>query len=405
MTESTEFLIVGAGIIGLTVARELRRRHPQSRVVVLEKELRVGCHASGRNSGVLHTGVYYAPGTLKARFCAEGARRMLAFAREHGVDHRVGGKVILAVGQEDQAGLERLAANAKANGIRATRLTPKAVREIEPNAAPGEGLHCPDTAVIDPPGVMRALGRGVEAAGVSVFFGEDVAEREGSTVRTRSGKTFRFERLINCAGAHADRVARLFGLSQDHELVPFKGLYWKIRPERKGLVRESLYPVPDLSFPFLGVHLTRGVFGDVYAGPTAIPALGRENYGPLEGVTLREGGQTLWRLGRLFFGRDPAFRALVGREVSHYTRGGFLKAARRLVPALTGDDLTPAHKVGLRPQLVRRSDHRLEMDFHLEKGPDSLHVLNAISPAFTCSFSFAEFIVDQLDAPVPAVSA
>lgn len=395
MTEETDFLIAGAGIVGLAVAAELRSRHPDARIVVLEKEAAVGLHASGRNSGVLHSGVYYTPGTLKARLCAEGARRMLAFVRDNGVAHRVAGKVILAAGPEDLPGLERLERNAAANGIRARRLAPREVLEIEPNAAPGEGLHCPDTAVVDSPAVVRALARRGEAAGVQIVYGENVVSAEESAVQTASGRRYRFHRLINCAGAHADRVARLFGLAADHVLVPFKGLYWKIRPERNGLVKESLYPVPDLAFPFLGVHLTRGAAGDVYAGPTAVPALGRENYGIFEGLRPGEMGQSLWRLARLYAGRDRSFRALVHRELLHYTRRGFLAAARRLVPALREDDLVPAHKVGIRPQLVRRSDDRLEMDFHVEKNERSLHVLNAISPAFTCAFSFAAHLLDS----------
>lgn len=394
--ESTDFLIVGAGIVGLAVAHELCQRHPKATIVVLEKENKVGCHASGRNSGVLHSGIYYSPGTLKAIYCAEGARRMLAFAKANGVAHRVAGKAILAAGPEDLPGLDRLEQNAKAHGIRAKRLTSKTLKEIEPHAAPGEGLHCLDTAVVDAPGVMRVLAQKVESSGARLFFGEEVSAVEESVLITRSGRRVHFEKMINCAGAHADQVARFFGLAKDHVLVPFKGLYWKLRKGGDHWVKESLYPVPDLNFPFLGIHLTRGVSGDVYVGPTAIPALGRENYGVFQGIAPVESLEILRRLAGMYVQRDPTFRRLVHREAGHYFKAIFLKAVRRLIPHLPEEDLVPSDKVGIRPQLVRRSGG-LEMDFHIEQTKNSLHVLNAISPAFTCSLSFAERIVDGLE--------
>lgn len=392
--ETTDFLIVGAGIVGLAVANELRQRYPNASIIVLEKESKVGCHASGRNSGVLHSGIYYSPGTLKAKFCAEGARRMLSFARENGVAHRVAGKVILAAGPEGLPGLERLEQNAKANGIRANRLSAKELKEIEPHAAPGEALRCLDTAVVDAPGVVRALAQKVESSGTRLFFGEEVTAAEESVVITRAGRCFRFEKMINCAGAHADKIARLFGLAKDHVLVPFKGLYWKLRKGGDHWVKESLYPVPDLNFPFLGIHLTRGVSGDVYVGPTAIPALGRENYGVLQGIAPTESVEIVSRLTGMYIQKDPTFRRLVNREVGHYVKSNFLKAVHRLVPNLPEEDLIPSDKVGIRPQLVRRSGG-LEMDFLIEQKINSVHVLNAISPAFTCAFSFAPSVVDQ----------
>lgn len=394
--ESADFLIVGAGIVGLAVAQELGQRHPSASILVLEKESRVGCHASGRNSGVLHSGIYYSPGTLKAKFCAEGARRMLDFTRANGVAHRVGGKVILAVGQEDLAGLERLEQNAKANGIRATRLSAKAVHEIEPHAASGEGLHCPDTAVVDAPGVVRALAAQVESAGVQIFFGEEVTGVEESMVKTRTGRCFYYKRVINCAGAHADQVARLFGLGRNHVLVPFKGLYWTFRAGADHWVRESIYPVPDLNFPFLGIHVTRGAKGEVHVGPTAIPALGRENYGMFQGISPVESVRILGRLAGMYVRKDPAFRRLVNREIGLHAKCHFLAAVRRLIPGVPEEDIVPSIKVGIRPQLVRRSGE-LEMDFHLERTDRSLHVLNAISPAFTCAFPFAEHVLDLLE--------
>jgi L-2-hydroxyglutarate oxidase len=210
--------------------------------------------------------------------------------------------VILAAGPEDLPGLERLEQNAKANGIRAMRLSAKTLKEIEPHAAPGEGLHCLDTAVVDAPGVVRALAQKVESAGTRFFFGEEVPAAEESVVITRAGRRFHFEKMINCAGAHADQSRPAFSdWPGTMSWSPFKGLYWKLRKGGDHWVRESLYPVPDLNFPFLGIHLTRGVGGDVYVGSTAIPALGRENYGVLEGIAPRKASEILGRLAGMYY--------------------------------------------------------------------------------------------------------
>lgn len=394
--ETTDFLIVGAGIVGLSVARELRRRHPKARIAVLEKEPEPGLHASGRNSGVLHSGIYYTPGTLKARFCAEGARRMIEYAGKNGIPCRVAGKLIVAGGEEDLPALDRLMANALGNGVRVERLSASDVQKREPYASPFPGLFCRDTAVIDPMAVLTALAHEITQNGVKILFNETVVSADKSTDQLvlKSGKQFSYGFLFNCAGAHADQVARLFGLARDHALVPFKGLYYQLRTDRSHLVRESIYPVPDLSFPFLGIHLTRGVSGTVYVGPTAIPALGRENYGFLQGARVWESLGILSQLGRLYFSRDPQFRRLVHREMGQYVKSQFLLAAQRLIPSLRKEDLLPSVKIGIRPQLVSRKDARLEMDFRFESTPRSLHVLNAISPAFTCSLAFAEAVVE-----------
>lgn len=397
-SENADFLIVGAGIVGLTVARELRRRHPSSRILVLEKEAEPGRHASGRNSGVLHSGIYYTPGTLKARFCAEGARRMRDYAREKGIPCRVGGKVIVAGGDEDLPGLDRLMANARGNGIRAERLDERGVCEVEPGAAPFPGIHCRDTAVIDPLAVLRSLVEDLRVQGVELRFGERVlSAKPAATIVTSSrGGALSYRFLVNAAGAHADRIARMFGLAADHAIVPFKGIYHRLQGESAGLLRESLYPVPDLAFPFLGVHVTRGVTGDVYAGPTALPAFGREHYGRVDGFRWSEALPIAGRLLRIFGADDPGFKRLIRREVTMLSKTKFIAAARRLLPGLRAEDVAPSHKVGIRPQLVDRKTGRLEMDFRVERGERSLHVLNAISPAFTCSFAFASFLADQV---------
>lgn len=397
MKESADYLIVGGGIVGLTVARELRKRYPTASIALLEKEAVLGKHASGRNSGVLHSGIYYDSGTLKAKVCAEGARRMKAFAAEHGINCQHSGKVIVATSVQDLPVIERLLKNARENGIRAVRLDEQGIYQIEPHAGVcQQGIHCPDTAVIDSKAVISKLQELLINDGVKIFFNAPV-----SAINTKARKVitpigeFGYKYLFNCAGASADKVAKFFGLGLDYALLPFKGIYFKLRPERAHLVHANIYPVPDVNQPFLGVHLTRVASGDVYAGPTAIPALGRENYGILQGAQLGESLRVGFEVSKMYLANHQNFRQLVHTELGKYRKKNFFAAVRKLMPELTYDDLVSSDKVGIRPQLINVREKRLEMDYVIEKSSDSLHVLNAISPAFTSSLAFAEWIVDQ----------
>ncbi len=397
MKQSVDYLIVGGGIIGLTVARELRKRYPAASIAVLEKEAALGKHASGRNSGVLHSGIYYDSSTLKAKVCAEGARRMKAFAAEHGINCQHSGKVIVATSPQDLPVIDRLLKNARENGIRAERLDEQGVRRVEPHAGVyQQGIHCPDTAVIDSKAVLSKLRELLTAEGVNIFFSAPVTSVEVAARKVIAPVgEFNYGYLFNCAGASADKVAKHYGLGLDYTLVPFKGIYFKLRPERAHLVNANIYPVPDINQPFLGVHLTRVASGEVYAGPTAIPALGRENYGILQGAQLGESLRIGFEVSMMYLANRQNFRQLVHTELGKYRKKNFFAAVRKLMPELTYDDLVPSDKVGIRPQLINLQEKKLEMDYVIEKSPDSLHVLNAISPAFTSSLAFAEWIVDQ----------
>lgn len=397
---SFDFVIVGAGIVGLATAFELKKRYPRATIAVLEKEPAIGRHASGRNSGVLHSGIYYGADTLKAKVCSKGAFRMMDFAEEHGIPCRRSGKVIIATCEQDLPAIERLLQNAKDNGIRAEELDEKGVKEIEPYAHPCRaGIYSPDTAVIDSRAVLERLRGLLAQSGVRFDFNQAVTDvsEQGESLSASSGK-YSYGYLFNCAGAGADLIARKFGLCRDYTLLPFKGLYYKLRKERANLVRSNIYPVPDISLPFLGVHLTRVISDDVYAGPTAIPAFGRENYGVLQGIRPGEGVKIGWQLARLYGRNQNNFRHLVHSEIRKYGKAHFLEAARRLVPDITADDLLPCGKVGIRPQLVNLRTQKLEMDFVIESTPSSLHVLNAISPAFTSAFAFSELLVERIQA-------
>ncbi|QGX41330.1 L-2-hydroxyglutarate oxidase [Permianibacter aggregans] len=395
MNSTFDYIIVGAGIVGLSVARELRFRQPTARILIIEKESGLGFHASGRNSGVMHCGIYYGTDTLKAKVCAEGAKRMIAYAQQNSIAVEQAGKVILASSDEQLPIVERLMTNARENGIHAERIGLDRLKQLEPAAAEGAAIFCKDTAVIDSKAVLKHLCNELMTQGVVFEFDCEFQRKiTNGVIRTSKGK-FSYGRLINCAGAYADQVAKSFGLAEDYALVPFKGIYWKLSDKANHLVRSNIYPVPDISLPFLGVHLTRVVSGDVYVGPTAIPALGRENYGILRGSKFFEASTIGFRLARMYLEDKNNFRKLAHLEMGKYFKRNFLSAAQKLVPSLTLEDFVPTEKCGIRPQLINKRTGKLEMDFMLESTQDSVHVLNAISPAFTSAFSFSEFVVER----------
>ena len=395
--DSCDFLIVGTGIVGLTVAWELKKRHPLSKIIILEKESKVGLHASGRNSGVLHSGIYYGSDTLKAKVCSSGAKKMQEFADEYNISYNKSGKVIIATSEDDLATIDKLIKNASENGIIAKKLNEHEVKEIEPYANPYQsGIHVPETAVIDSKTVVKKLYDLLKGKGVIFKFNSPLLaqDKEDRAILTPREKFF-YGYLYNCAGANADRIAKIFGKGLDYTMIPFKGIYYKLDPERNYLLNSSIYPVPDISLPFLGTHLTRVISGDVYIGPTAIPAFGRENYGILKGVKFNEGIKISSELLSMYIKNKSNFRLLAHTEIRKYLKPWFLKSAQELVPELNSSDLLPSNKVGIRPQLVNINTKEIEMDYIIEKTENSIHILNSISPAFTSAFSFAKLIVDE----------
>ena len=396
--KKTDYLIVGAGIVGLTIARELKFREPAATIILLEKESRLGVHASGRNSGVLHTGIYYPHGTLKAKLCKAGADEMFDFAQEHNIPVRKDGKVIVATSEENAKGIDQLIANATANKINAVKLSGKDILEIEPHArSEFGGIFCKDTAVIDSPSVLEKLKMLLVAQGVKIEYDRIVIsiDEEKKQAQTQNYQ-YGYGLLVNAAGSYADVVGKLVGVGKQYQLVPFKGIYYKLAPEVSDRVRGSIYPVPNPALPFLGIHFTRVINGDVYVGPTAIPALGRENYGILQGAKLTESAAILMQLTKLYASNVQNFRALVHSELPHYTKSGFMKSASKLVDHLNSNWIIATPKVGIRPQLINTREGKLEMDFLIERGRNSIHILNSISPAFTSSFAFAKLVVDEI---------
>jgi len=388
-------IIVGAGILGLTLARELVARGARD-LVLLEKESGPAHHASGRNSGVLHAGIYYAPDSLRAKTCLAGNRLMKTYCREHGLPLHECGKVIVTRAQEEISGLFALRDRAVANGTPVSVLDSHELAAIEPYAKTVDrALFSPETAVVDPKAICTALAADLAASGrVRILWNTRAVGPKGPGVLATSAGDITYDKLANVAGAYADRLAKAYGLGAGYQLVPFKGVYRKLTPQAAHRVRGNIYPVPDPRNPFLGVHFTRGVTGEVAIGPTSIPAFGRENYGILAGLDA-EAPSILWR-DAVLFAVNPGFRSVALSEPRKYLFSQFFADASRLLRNLSPGDVAPSAKVGIRPQLVDIRQNRLVTDFVLESGPRELHVLGAISPAFTSSMAFAPWLADRL---------
>ena len=388
---SVDVAIVGAGLVGLATARAIQRAYPRHKIAVLEKEAGVAAHQSGHNSGVIHAGLYYKPGSLKARLCLQGRQLLERFCDEHGVAYERCGKLVVATDEGERERLLSLAHRALENGIHVRLLGAREMREREPHVAGVAAVHSPETGIVDYPGVARALRDDLIRGGARMLTGarlERVTAGHGERVLHTAAGEVRARTLIACAGLHADVVARLCGVNPEVQIVPFRGEYYDLRPERARLVNNLIYPLPDPRFPFLGVHLTRMVRGGVEAGPNAVLAFAREGYtrrtvNPSElAETLRYAG--FWRLAAKYpvVGAYEMYRSL--------TKGEFARSLQRLVPEITARDLLPGGS-GVRAQALTR-DGRIVDDFAIHETPDSLHVLNAPSPAATACLAIGEHI-------------
>ncbi len=389
-------LIVGGGLVGLATAWRLLERHPGLEVTLLEKEAQVGAHQSTHNSGVLHCGLYYKPGSAKARLAVRGIRQMVAFCRAEGIPHDICGKLVVATRPEELPRLDELLRRGAANGLQGLRrLDPAEMRRLEPHVGGLAAAHVPEEGIVDYRAVCDRLAAGVQERGGRMATGARVTrlERRGAewVAGTPVGE-FAAAFLINCAGLHCDRVAALAGERREVRIVPFRGEYYQLRPERQGLVRHLIYPVPDPKFPFLGVHFTRLIHGGVEAGPNAVLAFAREGYTRTT-VNLRDLADALtfpglWR----FLVRYPA---MVRTELAQsFSRARFCRALQRLVPEIRPHDLAPGG-AGVRAQAMTPAG-KLVQDFHLVRRDHALHVLNAPSPAATASLAIGEEIADLL---------
>jgi L-2-hydroxyglutarate oxidase LhgO len=391
-----DFVVIGAGIVGLTIARELHLRYPDKSIAIVEKEPSIGMHSSGRNSGVLHSGIYYPANSLKAKVCSGGARRLAAYCEKAGLPLNRIGKVIIPTREEDDKQIDVLLERGATNDVVAELIDRQQLAELEPEAysASERALWLPNTSVIDPKAVLDQLVGELKACGVAFYLGESGVQVDVDRRKVKLALTeLNYGHLINSAGLHADRLAAKFGVGRQYTFLPFKGLYYKLSTASGLNIRHLIYPVPDLRVPFLGVHYTTTIDGQVYLGPTAIPAFGRENYCGFAGVNLRDTSSILYRLIQQYAENRQGFRLLTRNEGKRFFKKYFAEAARALTPRLKSEHLLTCGKVGIRPQLVDIQKHELVTDFVVENGPYSTHVLNAISPAFTSSFAFAEHVV------------
>jgi L-2-hydroxyglutarate oxidase len=391
MANAHDVVVIGGGIVGMSTAYAITRASPGTRVVVLEKEDGPARHQTGRNSGVIHSGIYYRPGSLKARYAVEGATQMVEFCAEHGLPHEVTGKLIVATEREELPRLHALVQRGRENGIPVRELVPGQISEFEPHVRGLAAIHVGTTGICDYGAVTATLARLATDAGAEIRYGAEVRSidrrADGVTVGVAgagggsSPSDVRARVLVNCAGLHCDRIARMAGDNPGMRIVPFRGEYFELAPDRCDLVRGLVYPVPDPAFPFLGVHLTRGVHGGVHVGPNAVPAFAREGY-RRRTIRLRDLAGTAafpgtWRIARRHW------RYEVSEIHRSLSRGAFARAVRRLLPDVRSDDLIPAPS-GVRAQAVLR-DGTLADDFLLSGSGPFVHVLNAPSPAATAS--------------------
>ncbi len=385
--------IIGGGIVGLATAYRLQAMRPNLRIILLEKESSVARHQTGRNSGVLHAGVYYRPGSAKAALCGRGKIEMEAFCEAEGLPFRRCGKVIVAVTEDEIPRLEALRIRATANDVQVQRIGPERLKEIEPFAAGVAALHVTETGVVDFSAVAKRLAERVQERGGEIRTSAKVlsgTEGNGSSILETTVGAFEARVVVNCAGLWADRVATLFGVLPGLQLVPFRGEYVELSESARKFCRGLIYPVPDPAFPFLGVHLTRLVDDHVEAGPTAVLAFAREGYKPGT-VRPRELAEVLGYRGFRRLARKHWRNGLTEMRRS-FSRRSFLTELQRLVPAISAQDLLPSPS-GVRAQAVR-PDGSLADDFIIETTPRAVHVINAPSPAATASLSIGEHVAD-----------
>jgi (S)-2-hydroxyglutarate dehydrogenase len=392
----SDLLIIGAGIVGLATSLEFTRRFPGHRLLVVEKEDRVAAHQSGHNSGVIHSGLYYRTGSLKARNCVAGCASMKRFCAEHGIAYEECGKLVVATAPEEVPRLSHLHERGIANGVSGLRLLDRdEFREIEPHCDGICALHVPSTGIVDYKDVANKYAELIERAGGELVFRAKVTglcdDGNANIVETAAG-TFRSSYVINCAGLYSDAITRMAGCKTDLEIIPFRGEYYEVKPERRHLVRNPIYPVPDPRFPFLGVHFTRHIDGGIEVGPNALLAFRREGYTGTD-PDLAETVEMLrwpgfWKMARKYWkmGAAEQYRA--------WLKSAFTRALQQMVPDLTADDLVPGGS-GVRAQAVDRHGNLLD-DFHFVRSGRMIHVCNVPSPAATASLEIGREVVDML---------
>lgn len=394
MAKKYNYIIVGSGIIGLSIARTLKERNPAVQILMIDKEEHEAYHASSRNSGVLHAGFYYTADSLKAKLTVEGSKAWIQFCEERKLPINRCGKLVVAQNEEELAMLSELEQRGKRNGSTVEIISAERAKELEPNVRTFQkALYSPHTASIDPKLMCGTLRKELEEEGVEFLFCTKFIRPEKSVILTTQGD-YACDTLINCAGLYADKIAHAYGLGEPYTLLPFKGLYLKYTKNTTD-VKMHLYPVPNLKNPFLGVHFTKTVDGTIKIGPTATPAFWREHYGGMQRFSLREFFEVTTKEAQLFCTNAFGFRSLAMEEIRKYNKDYLVDEASKMVQSIDKEGFTEYTQPGIRAQLLDRRTNKLVQDFVVERDERSVHLLNAISPAFSCSFKIAEYVIDN----------
>jgi len=394
---TTDFLLIGGGIIGISIARELRSRYPDASVCVLEKEHQCGLHASGRNSGVLHAGFYYTANSFKARFTREGNQRLTEYCNSKNIKLYKCGKLVVAQNESELPWLDELMNRASKNGVPIECISEEESRSIEPRVKTCQkALFSPTTSSVNPKTLMESLLSDAIREGVQIKSNTKYLRRIGERSIQTSAGDYETNYLINVAGLYADKIGRDFGFSKDYRILPFKGLYL-YSDEPPGAFKTHIYPVPDLANPFLGVHFTVTTDGKTKLGPTAIPAFWREQYEGWDHFNLNEMTEIILRQAGLFLSSNFNFKALAFRELQKYSKPRLVSLASTLAEGVDIKHYRRWGKPGIRAQLLNVRNKTLEMDFVMEGDDQSIHILNAVSPGFTCALPFAEYVCNQIE--------
>lgn len=393
-TRHTDFLIIGGGIIGLALAKTLKDHYPQKSIIIIEKEREIAFHGSGRNSGVLHAGFYYSADSLKAQFCRDGNRMMKEYVTSRGLKMNACGKVVVAKDEAEWETVHELKRRGDKNGVNVSIISQQELDAIEPNGKTHkEALHSPDTATVDPIEICNRLAKELQENGVNILLNCPYRTREKDNTVIAGNIRITAEKIVNCAGLYADRVANDFGFCNDYTIIPFKGIH--LLSNAKPIVSKLIYPVPNLKNPFLGVHFNITVDGRVKIGPTAIPSFWRENYQGLDNFKLDELVSIAgWEM-KLLATNAFNFRSLAWEEIQKYNRNHLLNLVRPMVKQLDDAQFNTWLRPGIRAQLLNKKTLQLVQDFTVEGNGASVHVLNAVSPGFTSSFAFARWIVEK----------
>ncbi|MEI7028260.1 L-2-hydroxyglutarate oxidase [Paenibacillus sp. y28] len=390
-----DYIVIGAGIIGLTIAYEIKKRYPSKSVAILEKESDVAYHSSGRNSGVLHAGFYYTADSLKAKFTRDGNLAMKKYCEKKKLRINNCGKLVIATNEEELKGLEELKKRAELNGVELLWMNEEEAKKIDPNVKTfRKALYSPSTASVDPVEVCHSLKQDNIESGIKFYFNTVYLKKKKDCIVTNNGE-FKYDYLINAGGLYADKIAHDYGFGHKYTIIPFKGIYLKY-DKNKTDISTNIYPVPNLKNPFLGVHFTKTVDKSIKIGPTAIPAFWRENYVGLNRFKLNEFLQILYYEAKLFMKNSFNFRNLAFEEIKKYNKSNFIGLSLKMVNSVDKNGFGQFLRPGIRAQLLNKETLELVQDFVLEGDAKTLHVLNAVSPAFTCSIPFSKYVVDEI---------